>query len=753
MPEEIATVTCVPEQAAPAPPVPDSAPKKGRPLIGETKLSGAQRQARHQQKLREKKNAESVKYDSKLAPTKDEAKRLLELRDLNDPHVIERVYELLGKAADELGLSRNRFLYSHGVIQTLKSREAKEALPLPEIADEQVTGELSNRAELYALFDASIAWKEELSFEDFLSTRHTCKTDCFLLGRDILGKEDFAECHKAWSDYFPRFNPDLAPNYTQKQAIKWLNEQSELKNFLLLASRSSFKSTWSKIWIASLILCLPDARVLLVSETRPLAKDFIGEIRSYFEVIPGKETRFNRLFPEYCIPAGDGSVLSFECPMAHLRLPQSVESVGMDAAVAGRRADLILFDDCISSTSCGNDIQIEASHKKFLALLKLRETCGLVLVLGTPWAEMDLYFRLIKQAKEDQDSSWTYRIDPAFVVKREAKHKLTAALLPTLVESDIESFLFPEKLNWKFLKSEISNSPSFFLSQNLCIFPKDSNSDLRVTFEEKDLRARVRPIGSFQRTAFSKNVAALDRAYSISRYADYSALCVARTLVRDNRPTMAVLDCPMDRLKESELIDWCVRYIIKYEIELFILEKDRGYETLILSIQRELNIRGVPSPHFKAVAIPAGGHNAGSKVKRVKILESPITSGTLWFAGADYLESLFAQFIKYDGIHDSNSHRKDDGPDSVALCYENCMPKDTREIPDAIIDAKAKAEAEQKEELERQAEQRRLMHAAMYSGPSQAPRAPEPETETESQDSDPRDAVFGNNGLSVRRRK
>src|SRR5207302_8647212 len=203
----------------------------------------------------------------------------------------------------------------------------------------------------------------------------------------------------------------------------WLNEQSELKNFLLLASRSSFKYSWSHVWLLSLILCLPDVRVLLVSETRPLAKDFIGVIRSYFEAIPGQETRFQRLFPEFTIPLGDGSVLSLDCPMAHLRLPQSIESTSMDSAVAGRRFDIGLFYDPISNMSCVNDTKIEASHKKFLALLKLRETSAVVCVLGTPWAENDLYSRLIGQADENEDSSWTYRIDPAFVVKPEARKK------------------------------------------------------------------------------------------------------------------------------------------------------------------------------------------------------------------------------------------------------------------------------------------------------------------------------------------
>src|SRR5260370_1570638 len=301
------------EQIGPA--AADSAAKRGRPRLTAVPQTGAQRQARHHQKVREKRNADSVKHDSKLEPTKPEAKHLLELRGLNNPHVIDCVYGLLVRAAEELGLPQNRFLFSHGVIQTLKSCEAKEGLPLPEIADEQVTGELLNRAELYALYDSSIAWREELSFEEFFSIRHTCKTDCFLLGRDVLEK-DFAECHRVWSDYFPRFNPDSLPaNYTQKQAIKWLNEQSELKNFLLLPSLSSFKSSWSHLCPLTLILCFPDVRVLLVSETKPLSKDFIGVIRSYFETTPGQESRFNQLFPEFTIPMGDGSVLSLDCPM------------------------------------------------------------------------------------------------------------------------------------------------------------------------------------------------------------------------------------------------------------------------------------------------------------------------------------------------------------------------------------------------------------------------------------------------------
>jgi hypothetical protein len=659
---------------------------------------------------REKQLDTNARFDGQSEPTKPEAKRLLGLRGLKNAHVIDTVYDCLIRAAAEKSVPPNYFLFANGMMQTLASYEAKKAQPLAVIPDEQVTGELLNRTELYALYDASIGWREDLGFEEFLSIRRICKTDCFLLGRDVLQK-DFAECHRLWShEFFPCFNPDtLPPNYTQKQAIKWLSEQSELKNFLLLASRSSFKSSWSHIWLLSLILCLPDVRVLLVSETRPLARDFIGVIRSYFEAVPGNETRFQQLFAEFTIPLGDGSVLSLDCPMAHLRLPQSIESTSMDSAAAGRRFDVGLFDDPISNMSCGNDVQIQASHNKFLALLKLRETSGLVCVLGTPWAENDLYSRLITQADENEDSSWTYRIDPAFVVKPEARKKLTPIFLPTLVESDIESFLFPERLNWHFLRQEISNSPSFFLSQNLCIFPRAANADLRVTFEETVFRAHIRPIGSFD-SPFAQEYMSIDRAWSVSKYADFSCVMVGKLLPIEGKTACAIVDCFMERVRESELVLAVIKMIEKHPaIRAIVMEKDKGWEDLRLAVHRAAALRGIVVPTFVVKPIDI---TPRAKARRAKRLEQPLVDGRLWLAAAHWTDSVMEQFLKFDGITDSNKTRKDDAIDAVALIVDHCLPKSLEEMPSVDPDKEKEREAEAEQEAQR--ERMKMQHAAMF---------------------------------------
>ena len=512
------------------------------------------------------------------------------------------------------------------------------------------------------------------------------------LSRQRGSEKDFADCHRAWTDFFPKFDPTgLRPGYTLREAIQWLNKQSEIKNFLMLASRGAFKSSWSHVWvdIANFVPAF-DSSSFGFRRSRFGEGFYRGTARPYSRLCPAKTAVFRISFPNLPFRWTRVRLFLWIVQWRTLRLPQSIESLSADSNAAGRRFDVGLFDDFLSDKSSGNDVQIQSTYNKFLALLKLRETAGLVLVLGTPWNQCDAYAQIIKQAKENPDSSWVYRIDPAFVVKPEARHKLTPARLTSLVEDDIESFLFPERLNWKFLRQEMSSSPSFFMSQNLCIFPKDSDSELRVTFEEADLRARMRPIGSFESTVLTRTVIGLDRAFSISKYADFSCLCVSRLQVKDNRQIMAVIDVQMDRVRESELVDMCVKAIIKHDPSLFVLERDKGYESLITAIQRKLMLMGKPSPNFRAVPIPSGGHNANAKAKRVKKLELPIKEGLLWFMST-HADAVIDQFTKYDGIHDSNSHRKDDLCDCVGLLWQECMPKDMRDIPDADTQCQAES--------------------------------------------------------------
>src|SRR5258708_2876827 len=489
--------------------------------------------------------------------------------------------------------------------------------------------------------------------------------------------------------------------------MKWLASQSEVKDFLLMASRRAFKSSFARLWLITAIITQPDIRVLIVSETRPLAKDNIEALRGYFECTQGFETRFQRLFPDVCIPVGDGSAMSLEVPMRRLKLPQSIESSSMDSTAAGRRSDILLFDDPISEVSCTNEVQIKKSVNRQDMLVKLKERGGVVVTLGTPYAAKDLYFVMIERSKKNDDVTFAHRIDPAFAVRSSARHKLTVELLPTLQEADIEAFLFPEGLPWKELRVDMRNNPSFFMSQNLCIFPLETDAELRCQFDHVDLWARVR--GGFGNPLISQTVMSIDRAFSVSKYADLSCLVVGKRQPVEQKDALVVADSRMDRWKTSELVKNIVDMIQQHKPTVLVGEQDKGWQEMDEAIRKECMRRGVQIPWIRFITIDTTDK---AEAKRVKSLQLPISDGRLWFVAAHWTEAALQQLEKFDGVTSSNSHRKDDFPDAVALLWDAFGPKVQEEIKED--DPETKARKEQQRENDEEHFKRQQMHSRMF---------------------------------------
>jgi hypothetical protein len=372
-------------------------------------------------------------------------------------------------------------------------------------------------------------------------------------------------------------------------------------------------------------------------------------------------------------------------------------------------------------------------------LVKLREAGGgsYVLTLGTPYGSNDLYFQLIERSEKNKDETFAYRIDPAFAVKKEARHKLTPALLPTLVETDIESFLFPERLNWKFLKPDLMNAPAFFLSQNLCIFPLAEDDELRCQFDIDELRARTRPLGFFNNPVGTQTVMSLDRAWSQSRYADRSCLVVGKVQPVEGKQALVIVDVKADRWRESELVTHAVEMIERHGPTLLVAEQDRGWQELAQSIRDGCLRKSLPVPYFRWKVIQPTDR---AKAKRAKGLELPLSDARLWFVSASWNDLVYDEFQKFDGVTRSNSHRKDDAVDAISVLWAECGPKYQDEVPTEDVE---KRRREDEEEGAR--ERRRHFHNAMFGGTPYVPRPPKLEEE-KPVSSDPRMRVFGTKG-------
>lgn len=669
----------------------------GAPITGLKKRCPSCAKEHTQTQRKEKRQATGHIYDSAVVVTKADAKRLLIDRGIKHPHVVDVCYDLAVAGAQQNNLPVNRFLFANGLRAMLASYKTQAPQTLQPIADEEVLGELLSRPELYALYDFGFWHQIDKTFDEWLADRLKFKMSAFELSK-ILGKEDFGKKHEEWTEFAPRWSPlGLRPNYTQKQALAWLDAQSDKKRFLLVASRNSMKSTWARILCLTLTITYPDARILIISETNKLSKKGMKEFRGYLEMAPNNPTLFQQYFGEFTVAPDEGSSLVYENPLAHLGLPQSsVESSSMESANTGSRFDFALFDDPISrDNGTGNEEQRAAAISKHGSIMKLREPAGFALNIQTPWEVDDLGDVMIKRNEEDPEHPLAVRIDPVIEIKPQAKHKH----LLDLVEDDVILNFLP-KLNWRFVRDEMRSPEgiNFFKTQYLCLWVNEDDQ-IKVNFDHEALWSCVRPASFFGTPLIHQTFISLDRSWSTSKYADFSCANVCRNQHVQNKTAMVVLDTFMERARESELILGLIKLIQRWRPTLIIGQQDKGYLDFGDSLRKALMLRGLPVPHLRFVPV----NNAlKAKAGRVKSLELPLSDGRLWFASGNIkLEEGLNQMEKFDGITLSNSHRKDDFPDSVGLAWEHLGPKheDEKKVEDSEEKRRAAEDEERKAAL------------------------------------------------------
>ncbi|HXM97159.1 MAG TPA: hypothetical protein VN982_01655 [Candidatus Dormibacteraeota bacterium] len=586
-------------------------------------------------------------------------------------------------------------------------------------------GELISKKELYALYDFSFAWREEASFAEFLRLRRICKTDAFLLGRDILGDDFHEKPHGVWRDFFPKLSPvGLNPGYSLEDLKRWLGAQDPVKTFNLIASRSAYKSWFARRWMVTAVCCCPSLKILLCTETRPLARDFVRHLRGTFEV-HGEGTRFNWLMPEMCIKPDDGSSLILENPFDHLKLiGATVEATAMDVSSAGRRCHCLHYDDPVSNLTTANEIQRQASIDKHDLLNKLVEPGGYITMCSTPWHMEDLTAALVTRADETEDGSAKYRIDPAWTVKVDAKHKE----LTQLVEEDVE-LLFPSRLSWKFLQKEVraskSNGYRFFRMQNLCEFLPTDLNEIKLHFDPDVLTRACIPQSA---VPAGDNIISVDVAYSMSARADLTSIGIVRMHENSaNEKCMCVLDIEADRLRGSELAHRLVMLTRQYNPKVVLIEQGPTSD----SLRTQINLIGAKYECSVPVYFVQPSNVKNAKFLRIKELELLLSVGRLKFASSAYVDALFAELQKLDGAV-SSGRKKDDRADCLSQIATTFRIY-------AATPNKNKTPAENEDEMEKMRKQaeKRAQYERTFGGQNYQPKAPDAPT-LQQKSTDPR---------------
>lgn len=194
------------------------------------------------------------------------------------------------------------------------------------------------------------------------------------LEKKLLGKCDF----KKFLDVWGRGQAISLPLHHIKIA-KWLQKIyfSEKKRGLLLAFRSSGKSSIVGLFCAWLLYINPNLRILVVAADTVLAKKMVRNVKKIIELHPLLE----EIKPKKKQEWASGS-FTVERNVA-LRDP-SVLALGLGSNVTGSRADVIICDDVEVPKNSDTYLKREDLREKLLELNFVLVSDGMQIYIGTP---------------------------------------------------------------------------------------------------------------------------------------------------------------------------------------------------------------------------------------------------------------------------------------------------------------------------------------------------------------------------------
>lgn len=188
------------------------------------------------------------------------------------------------------------------------------------------------------------------------------------------------------------------PARHHKELVEFILERFDRhENGVVLEPRGHAKTTWGNtILLSWLIARHPNIRVGLISNTAKQSNDFSRAIRWTLEA----NDRFQEVFGRKVGPKWtDVEWVQKDSALAGTK-DVTMYSAGAGGAIISKRFDLILCDDILDEENCATPEQREKVANWFWKTLKpCLAPGGSIIVMGTRWAEGDLYQELVEDKK------------------------------------------------------------------------------------------------------------------------------------------------------------------------------------------------------------------------------------------------------------------------------------------------------------------------------------------------------------------
>ena len=508
------------------------------------------------------------------------------------------------------------------------------------------------------------------------------------------------------------------------------NQYSDLKERLLLVPRGGFKSSIDIADCVQWIICFPAITILILTGVYKLAGDFVGEAKQHFTMdetnnknadgdmdfqprqlmdkVTGEwsDSLFQVLFAEHCITPNYGTQFEFQTPAGGDDKEPTLRAASIEQALSGMHFGILKLDDVVTNENCQTQDRIEKINNQISINKAMLNPYGFFDVIGTWYDEFDQYGVTIRQEEKfAEEEGLMHNIHGSvdsgiFDSSVFVNVYLRAAWWPTdeakrqgKIEDEMTKddwvLWFPERLTYEFLEREKKRDAD---TGNFAIKYLNNPRKINNIKFPRELLVR-RTIPHYQFPPQGVVVTAVDTAYSVKKWADYTVIMTA--LIFGGR--FYVINMVRGRFNEYDLPKVIANVGYKWKPKRICIEDSVGVKWMGRELRREQDALKISIP----VEYCSLGY--GSKLRSKQLKAKPVLrllgDERLYFLNScEGLDEIYTELEQFTG---TSEDKHDDIVSAISLLveqfggYADVDAHMNSVQQDYVADAKSRAQHEQ----------------------------------------------------------
>src|ERR1017187_6443273 len=471
---------------------------------------------------------------------------------------------------------------------------------------------------------------------------------------------------------------------------QFANQYTDLKDRLLLVPRGGFKSSIDMADCVQWILCFPAVTILILTGSLRLSNDFISEVKQHFtkeesNISDGKkvsykhrqlmdksngewsDSLFQVLFPEHCVPPDNGLQSEFQTPAGGDDKEPTLRVASIEQALSGMHFGVLKLDDVVTNENSKTATRIKDINKQISINKAMMHPYGFFDVIGTWYDENDYYGTVIKKEEkfavtEGMLESIKGSVDSGqFNSGVYFKLFLRACWWPTAeaklvgkIEEEMKKgdwiLWFPERLNYEYLLKEqkadsdlddTEGDTGYFAIKYLNN-PRKIN---KIKFPRELLIRRTIPHSQFPPSGIV--VTAVDTAYSVKSWADYTVILTA--LIFGGR--FYIINMTRGRYNEYDLPKIIANVGYKWQPKRIAIEDSIGVKWMGRELRREMDQLRISIP-VEYCTLGFGSKLRSKQLKAKPVLRLLGDERLYFLNSCEGLEELYNEMEKFTGTSD-----------------------------------------------------------------------------------------------------